>query len=431
MTMKIRFNIDIAKILKKNTVIIIPVAIALAAALLFVPTYLMRGKIKVSLGESVKVGSEVASAERTVVSSKQYEEAKKYEDIYQADANEIENLARQAGQRELISYKIFPEPNEKSAQIFNEFRKSYASAFAGLTKDMNALDAPTDNEIRKQAGSVDITTDAASRGSPSESSNDKIVELMRKRRSEEVSVYASPKAFSGYAVWDKWEYSGVDSAVKSCWYCQLAYWIHKDVVDTIKYMNQGFSNTTKSSVKRLLNVRFTNSTADNGLELPVYVTKVGNGLCLPWTGRICNDQIDVVHFSLSVIIRADDVLKFMTALCSEKEHTFAGYKDNQKPEKYKHNQITILQSSIVPIDRENAEHKRYYYGENAVVLLNLVCEYDFIRKGYDSVKPRFIQVTDINGVVPGTQPQPPQPRQQQPAPAPQPREQRNRGGEGE
>ena len=420
--MKIRFKIDIAKILKKNTVIIIPSAIALAAALLFVPTYLMRGKIKTSLEASVKVGNDVVSVERTVVSSKQYEEAKKYEDIYQADANEIENLARQTGQRELISYKIFPEPNEKSVQIFNEFRKAYASAFAGLVKDMNALDAPTDNEIRKQAGSVDITTDAGSRGSPLESSNDKIVELMCKRRSEEVPVYASPKAFSGYAVWDKWEYSGVESALKSCWYCQLAYWIHKDVVDTIKYMNQGCSNTTKSSVKRLLNVRFANSTADNGLELPVYVTLRGGSLCQPWTSRICNDQIDVVHFSLSVIIRADDVLKFMTALCSEKEHTFAGYKDNQKPEKYKHNQITILQSSIEPIDRESAEHKRYYYGENAVVLLNLICEYDFVRQGYDPVKPKFIQVNDINGVVPGSQ------QQHSAPPPPQPREQRGRGG---
>jgi hypothetical protein len=293
---------------------------------------------------------------------------------------------------------------------------------------MNALDAPTDNEIRKQAGSVDIATDAAnrtSRDSSSESSNDKIVELMCKRRSEEVPVYASPKAFSGYAVWDKWEYSGVESAVKNCWYCQLAYWIHKDVVDTIKYMNQGFSSTTKSSVKRLLNVRFARSTADNGPERPVYVNNASSGLCQPWTGRICNDQIDVVHFSLSVIIRADDVLKFMTALCSEKEHTFAGYKGSQKPEKYKHNQITILQSSIEPIDRESAEHKRCYYGENAVVLLNLVCEYDFIRQGYDPVKPRFIQVNDINGVAPGAPPQ------QQQSASPQPRGQRNKGDEGE
>jgi hypothetical protein len=276
---------------------------------------------------------------------------------------------------------------------------------------MNAMDAPTDNEIRKQAGSIDIAADA-DKTSRTENSNDKIIELICKRRSEEVTAYASPKAFSGYAAWDKWEYSGVENAVRKCWYCQLAYWIHKDIADTIKYMNQGFNSTTKSSVKRLFKVRFTNSSADNGLELPVYVTNTVGSLCQPWTGRVCSDQIDVVHFSLSVVIKADDVLKFMAALCSEKEHTFAGYKGNQKPEKYKHNQITILQSSIEPIDRESLEHKRYYYGENAVVLLNLVCEYDFIRQGYDPIKPKFIQVNDINGVVAGSQPQ----QQQQRAP---------------
>jgi hypothetical protein len=145
-------------------------------------------------------------------------------------------------------------------------------------------------------------------------------------------------------------------------------------------------------------------------------------LCQPWTGRKCDDQIDVIHFSLSVIIRADDVLKFMAELCSEKEHNFAGYKGNQKPEKYKHNQITILQSSIGPVDRESTEHKRYYYGENPVVMLTVVCEYDFVRQGYDPVKPKFIQVNDINGV--GTTPQP------QAVPTPPTREGRGRGGAG-
>jgi hypothetical protein len=197
-----------------------------------------------------------------------------------------------------------------------------------------------------------------------------------------------------------------------CWYCQLAYWIHKDIADTISYMNQGSTSTAKSSVKRLLSVRFTNINAaggggENGLELPVYLNNAGGGLCTPWTGRKCDDQMDVVHFSLAVVIRADDVLKFMDALCSEKQHYFAGYKGDQKPEKYVHNQITILLSSIDPVDRNNLEHKRYLYGDNAIVLLNLACEYVFNRQGYDPVKPHFIQVNDINGVA--TEKQQPEP----------------------
>jgi hypothetical protein len=396
---------NIVRIIKKNTSIIVPVAITAAAALLFIPTTMMRGKISTRLEESVMLGREVDSALRTITSGKQHEAVKIFEDMHEADANEIEKLAQQTSQRELLSYKIFPEPNETSIQIFNEFRRAYMTVFAKLIEDMKALDAPSDIEIHKEAGPIDIPTGSYRRETGSnlqtETESARIIELLCKRRSEETSIYASLKVFSGYAVWDNWEYSGLENAVKKCWYSQLVCWIHKDVVDTINSMNQGSTSTTKSSVKRLLGVRFARSDAssfgiDNSLEMPVYITDKSGGLCWPWTGRQCNDQIDVVHFSLAVIIKADDILKFMSELCREKEHYFAGYKGDQTPEKYKHNQITILQSNIEPVNRDIAEHRRYYYGQDAVVLLNLVCEYVFNRQGYDVIKPQYIQ-TDIVG----------------------------------
>ena len=393
-------KMNIVRIIKKNTSIIIPVAITVVAVLLFIPTTMIRGKISVKLKENVKIGREVNSALRTNISAKQYEAVKMFEDIHEADANEIENLARQTSQRELLSYKIFPEPNETSVQIFNEFRRAYIIAFAELAKDMKSLDAPTDIEIRKEAGPIDISTDfyrtGTASGAQAETEESRIIELLCKRRSEETPVYANPKAFSGYAVWDNWEYSGVENAMKKCWYSQLAYWVHKDIVDTINVMNQGSASTTKSSVKRLLGVRFARSDAasfamDNGLELPVYVTDAKGGLYQYWTSRKCDDQIDVVHFSLAVIIKANDILKFMSELCSEKEHYFYGYKGDQKPEKYRHNQITIIQSRIEPVGRDVAEHRRYFYGKDAVVLLNIICEYVFNRQGYDEIKPKYIQ----------------------------------------
>jgi len=403
---------NIVRIIKKNTSIIIPAAMAAVALLLLVPTVIIRGKISTKLEESVKLGREVASSLRTAVSDKQYKVVEELENMHQADANEIENLARQTSQRELFSYKIFPEPNETSVQIFNEFRKAYMTAFAKLTADMHALDAPTDVEIRKEAGSVEIPTDTYTRETmsslPTEDKSNKIINLLFKRRSEEVPVYANPRVFSGYAVWDNWEYSGTENAVRGCWYSQLAYWIHKDIVDTVNTMNSGSTSTTKSPVKRLLGIRFARSSAigtgaDNGRELPVYVTDKGGGLYWPWTTRKCGDLLDVVHFDLAVIVKADDVLKFMEELCSEKEHSFAGYKGDQKPQIYKHNQITILQSNIEPVYRDSPEHKRYYYGQDAIVLMNLVCEYVFNRQGYDIIKPKYIQ-NDIAGTGAAIQP---------------------------
>lgn len=398
---------DIVRILKKNTSIIIPAVITVVAVLLFIPMTMMRGKIMARLEESVGLGRQVDSSLRTITSGKQYEVVKIFEDLHEADANEIEKLAKQTSQRELLSYKVFPEPNETSVQIFNEFKRAYMTFFTKLTEDMKALDAPTDIEIRKEAGPIDISVSFSRTGSGSgaraETESARIIELLCKRRSEETPVYASPKVFSGYALWDNWEYTGLENALKKCWYSQLICWIHKDIVDTINAMNQDSTSTTKSSVKRLLGVRFNSTDAssfgmNNGLEIPVYVTGRSGGLCWPWTGRQCDNQIDVVHFSLAVIIKADDILKFMSELCSEKEHYFAGYKGDQTPEKYKHNQITILQSDIVSVNRNIAEHQRYYYGQDTVVLLNLVCEYVFDRQGYDAIKPQYIQ-DDIAGTV--------------------------------
>jgi hypothetical protein len=385
---------DIVKIIKKNTSIIIPVAITLVAALLFIPTVMIQGKVGKKLEQSQRLGNEIKSAISSSVSAKQIEIVKNYEDKHQLDANEIQKLAIQTSQRELLSYKIFPEPNESSVQIFNEFKKAYRAAFVKLVEDMKALDAPSDIEIRKESGSMQGETSTTSK------SSDRIIELICKKRCKQIPVYAKPQAFSGYAFWNNWEYRGTASAVRDCWYCQLVYWIHQDIVDTINKMNTGSNTVADSSVKRLLGVRFADVDAanigNNGTELPIYVTTAGGELFQPWTGRISNDLIDVIHFSMAVIIRADDILKFMNELCSEKTHNFSGYNGDQPIQQFKHNQITILQNNIESIDKGDQNHQRYRYGQESVVQLNLICEYVFNKEGYDAIEPNSVK----QGLVP-------------------------------
>jgi hypothetical protein len=417
---KISINIDIAKILKKNTAIIIPAAIAMVAVLLFIPTAMMRSKISTNLEQSKRLAQEVDSAISSVVSEKQYELTRTYENQHEQDSNDIHNLAVQTTKRELLSYKIFPEPNETSTQIFNEFKQAYIAAFAKLIKDMNALDAPSDAEIKKDAGASGQNIDLGTRGdrlssTASDKSNDKIIELVCKRRSEEIPVYANPQVFSGYGFWDDWEYFGKENAVRDCWYSQLAYWIHSDIVDSINKINKGSASISQSSVKRLLGIRFGSADAaavgstgttssTNATELPQYVLQGGGQLCNAWTKRVSGEKTDVVHFSVAVVIKANDILKFMDTLCSEKEHYFTGYKDELKQQKFRHNQITILQSNIESVDRQNAEHIRYRYGQDAVVHLNLICEYLFNREGYDVIKPKTVSTQlgqTVSSEVPG------------------------------
>lgn len=397
---------NITNILKKNISIIIPVAIVVLAVLLFIPTIMMRGKIRQSLKDSQRLGSDIESAFRSATPIKQIEALTIYEDKHQEDANEIHKLAIQTSQRELLSYKIFPDTNETSLQIFKEFEKAYSQAFANLIKDMNALDAPTDIEIRQEAGSIKIDSlSDTSSGRVADTSSEKIIELLCKKRSQQMPVYANPQVFSGYAFWNDWKYRGPGSAAVDCWYCQLSYWIQKDIVDTIININSGSNMIANSPVKRLLGIQFLGKDAIAGsTELPHYVTGSTAGLCEPWTGRISNEQIDVVHFSVAVIIRADDILEFMSRLCSQKQHYFSGYKNDLPRQQFKHNQITILQSYLEPVDRLEATHNRYRYGQDAVFHLNLICEYIFNREGYDAIKPALVR-KDLEASAASTQQQ--------------------------
>ena len=123
-------------------------------------------------------------------------------------------------------------------------------------------------------------------------------------------------------------------------------------------------------------------------EEPHYVIYPEDGLTESCTERVSDKDIDVVHFNVVVVVNSKSVLSFMQQLCSAKEHKFAGFSgESEKPQTFRHNQITILESNISPIDREDSDHKLYRYGEDAVVKLDLICEYIFNKKGYDEIKP--------------------------------------------
>ena len=111
-----------------------------------------------------------------------------------------------------------------------------------------------------------------------------------------------------------------------------------------------------------------------------------------WTGRKGDGEIDVIHFCVSVIIDSKTLMPFMRELCSEKEHEYReGYAEDGAVSTYKHNQITILRSQIRSILKTSDAHSDYKYGNDAVIRLDLACEYIFNRDGYDQIKPEQIK----------------------------------------
>jgi hypothetical protein len=88
----------------------------------------------------------------------------------------------------------------------------------------------------------------------------------------------------------------------------------------------------------------------------------------------------------------------MNELCSAKEHTFKRWSGAEPVQIFRHNQITVLETNINPVivnavtTRTGASgHELYRYGDDAVVEVELVCEYIFERVGYDEIKPEFIK----------------------------------------
>jgi hypothetical protein len=372
----------------------------LIAVLLFVPTQLMSSRLKKQIEDgSISIGKRIQSLSKSTVSRNQWEVEQEYQQAYERDANQIALLARQSSQRPLLSYKIFPEPKDTSTLIFKEFGQRFRSAIDKLIADANAHDCPTDAELQKglQGSSLPRSRGglAGSMGMERLSEVDAtITDVLCREKAEHASVYANPMDLSGYEFWEEYKYTGMDTAVEDCWYWQSAYWVIEDIIDTMDALNSGSNSVFTSPVKRLLDVNF--ALGDRGVSKktaarPHYVLSIEEVLTEPPTGRFCNDDIDVVHFNVVVVVNTKAVLPFMQQLCSAKQHRFRGFSGREQEQVFKHNQITVLESNIRSIDRKDATHNFYRYGEDAVVELDLICEYIFNKSGYDEIKPESIK----------------------------------------
>ncbi len=451
-----KFKDVILNVFKTHSSLLVPVVIGLVGGLLFIPTLLMSSKLKGQMvDESItKGGRQIVSLSRNAVARSQWKEEQKYQDQHREDANEIELLAGQSTRRELLSYEIFPAPKDDSMSLYQEFGQQFRGAVDKLMARINTGGCPTQAELEKSLQSSLGSRSPSGSGEfmrgplegPYEGpyggpygrlggARTEIIEALCRARAESAFIYANPSDLGGYEFWGKYEHPGMEEAVKDCWYYQLAYWIIEDVIDTIDAINSGSNSVFTSPAKRLLGVwftpisefamgagmspvsgrpvsRYTGREAVTSAK-PSYVRSIRDGLTDPWTGRVCNDDIDVVHFNVRVVVSAKEILPFMQELCKAKEHKFRGWDGKGQEQIFKHNQITILESEIGSVAREGGEyegsrgilpygegsgaygyrgiHDLYRYGEDAVVELDLICEYIFNKKGYDKIEPESVK----------------------------------------
>jgi len=429
-------------VFKNNLSLLVPVIIALVSVILFVPTQLMSSKLREQITQdSVRNGGDrVRRLEGRAVSSEQYAMEVERQKAHANDANDIANLAVQSTQRALLTYTIFPEPdpNGFSGLIFQEFGQHFRNGINERIVSVNGRDCPTDAELerglenssaqsRVRMGGLSMGPSINMSRSPYGgmmmpggigSIQRMIIDEMCQARAKSISVYVNPIDLSGFEFWAEYKYDATkEEAVEDCWYHQLAYWVIEDILDTISSMNSGYDNVLAAPVKRFLNISFTmglkssrmshgvfrgrgsrtsTDTKRENADKPKYVITSKDGLAESCTGRYSkvDGDIDVTHFNVSVVVAAKSVLPFMQKLCSAKQHKFNGYPYGlEQSQTFKHNQISILESKVGSVDPDDQLHKLYRYGEDSVVVLDLICEYIFNKEGYQEIIPESVKKT--------------------------------------
>lgn len=409
---------------KNNLALLVPIIIVVVALLLFIPTKILQGKLQSTIDkQSVQTARQIEGLIRDVSEARAAEDLEAYINAYARDANQIELLAKQTTMRELLSYDLFPDTNETSPLLFEPFRQRFIVGVEAMLESVNAGGPPSNLEIDRALESSHRSLFGRS-GSRSQTTSPyggtgryrslrmmmpmdrKIVDKICEEKAKAAKVYASPVDLEGYTYWSEWKFENRDKAYRDCWYWQLGYWMYEDVMAAIRETNRDTESILTAPVKRIMAVGFAikkmrASSMGRGArraarrpgdtQAPAYVRTAREGITTPCTGRFCNEDIDVMHFDVRVIVAADDVMSFMEELCRAKTHRFRGLYGDEPVQTFKHNQITVLESSIAPIDREGFEHSAYRYGDNAVVELDLICEYVFQKAGYEQIKPQLVK----------------------------------------
>ena len=129
-------------------------------------------------------------------------------------------------------------------------------------------------------------------------------------------------------------------------------------------------------------------------NMPQFLKSGAMALATPCSARYSNDEYNIIHFNVAVVVEASYQVEFMKALCSAKTHTFSGFKGNDPEQLFKHNQITILASQVKPVVKKDMTHNYYRYGEDAVVELSLTCEYLLPIEGYAALIPEVLATSE-------------------------------------
>ncbi len=407
-------------IFKNNVPLMISVIIAFAAILLFVPSQLLSSGLKKEIQEKsiTGLGNKLNALKNNIVSKQQLEDAQKSLDEVTDANNSLYSQALQSTQRELLNDNIFKlDPNDAngtfSPSIFYAFGRTYCDKIDEFIAEHNARLCPTQTEINndlKESGINSLLQPGAGGASGYDATQMQdtiqgmMIDQVCQKRAQASFVYIDPYTISGYDFWAQYKYSSWEEDITNGWFSQLGYWVIQDVFDTIVGMNTSHESLIDAPIKRLMSVTFSDNYASTGTtgqpgrnssmvkkytDRPYYIFSTDSIPKETLTGRYCGEDYDVIHFKVKFVINTKDFMRVVQELCSAKEHKYID--KSKQVHTYKHNQITVLGTSLRSVDMKNENHKLYRYGDDNVSELELTCEYLFNVKAYLPLMPMPVQ----------------------------------------
>ena len=188
---------------------------------------------------------------------------------------------------------------------------------------------------------------------------------------------------------------GKSADVLSIWWTQVEFWVWSDVASAIRETNAKARNVTEAPVKHLVNLTikddFFPSIATGGVvaavpggdpnaaaalraRLPdptVAIPDSPLAVQTP-TKRTSNNLYDVVQFSMTVDVEADQVPMFLKTLSTNRF-------------------ITVTRFEMNPVDSQLKQILGFVYGNRPVVTLDLDCEALFMRQWTVKLMPDYIK----------------------------------------
>lgn len=220
--------------------------------------------------------------------------------------------------------------------------------------------------------------------------------------------------------------SGTDfPEVADMWAAQLSLWIQTEVCDAVTKTNQGsragaLPTVAKAPLKRLVSIRVPpyyqtpkgpipigKAAQDTGTggrvglarnaprEMREAMTptpeatvddstaneQTGKAFEVSMTGRACNRDYDVMHFTVVVDVEAAYSRTFMANLTNGRF-------------------ITVIKSEYTALNLEKEFQRGYVYGDNPVIQLKLQCEAIFLREWTEPLMPK--EIKDLLKITPKT-----------------------------